>query len=421
MSDQKTIKDKAKIKFCTNNIKVDTPKIENEVKKEVKNDVKIEDIKALILKELVEKKHLKVTENSGIISEQMQREINREIKYEELTNKYNSDIFSQRIFMIICRIISSSKIAKQVNVSNPLYIVLVKIAKLLLMTEIDLIVLYIFLEKIGWKEIDALVKCYDIFSIFLNICITSKKKSSEFSETIISSIFKENHNLESQYRDFMNSNVIINNINLFDISIKDINEKQVELCKPFNINCKEEIIDYNFCVDQILSMSMPYSENRKNNSLNANINNTNMSIFDIKQETEKIERNKIFTVNNPNQTNFNQEILLRNFINYRNESLNNPFLNLTQKSNIDLNTDNLQARNYIDNISLIHNNDHYQNLFKNISNQNHVFSDLINSDSFLGKKRDEQELIKNYSTNSNLFNEHKQSLFFDYNNSSKII
>lgn len=419
MSDQKTNKDKAKIKFCTNNIKVDIPKIENEVNKEVKNDVKIEDIKALILKELVEKKHLKVTENNGVISEHIQREINREIKYEELTNKYNSDIFSQRIFMIICRIISSSKIAKQVNVSNPLYIVLVKIAKLLLMTEVDLIVFYIFLEKIGWKEIDTLVKCNDIFSVFLNICITSKKKSSESSETIISSIFKENHNLENQYRDFMNTNVMINNINLFDISIKDINEKQVQLCKPFNINCKEEIIDYNFCVDQILSMSMPYSENRKNNSLNANINNTNMSIFDIKQETDKIERNKIFTVNYPNQPNINQEILFRNFINYRNES--NPFINLTQKSNFELNADNLQSRNYIDNISLMQNNDLCQNLFKNISNQNHAFPDLINSESFLGKKRDEQELMKNYSTNSNLFNEHKQSLFFDYNNSSKFI
>lgn len=44
------------------------------------------------------------------------------------------------------------------------------------------------------------------------------------------------------------------------ISPRELNERFNLLNKPFNTYCKTNYIDYNFVVDQILQMSLPYSE-----------------------------------------------------------------------------------------------------------------------------------------------------------------
>lgn len=437
MSDQKTNRDKTKIKFATNNIKQETQRESTEEKQ----DINIEGIKAFVLKDLIDKKQMKISSlfNSNGASH---NSLLRDIKYEELTNKYNSEIFSHRIFMFICKIISNNKIAKTINILNPLYIVLVKISKLLLMTEIDLVVFSILVQKFGWKEIENLIKCNDIFSILLNFCIISKKKSSDSSEIIINSVFKENPSFEAQYKDFINLNVNKNDISMFDVSIKEINDKHVELSKPFNICCKEEIIDYNFCVDQILSMSMPYSENRKTNNMSTNHITSSMMYCDPKIENDRFEKGKIFYVNNPNQNLNNQnllsnEFLIKNIMMYRNESYkDNPFI-LKDTNHPILNRGNLMEDLLKLNPDCLQNkmsndfsgNYDFNMLLKNVSNQNHAFPEFMNNDSFLsnnnylGKKREELEMMKINSSHSNiLYNEHKNSnLFLDYGNSSKFI
>jgi hypothetical protein len=47
------------------------------------------------------------------------------------------------------------------------------------------------------------------------------------------------------------------------IAPREVHERFKLLNKPFNSYCKQNFIDHNFVVDQILQMSLPYSENNK--------------------------------------------------------------------------------------------------------------------------------------------------------------
>lgn len=53
--------------------------------------------------------------------------------------------------------------------------------------------------------------------------------------------------------------------NFLTITPRELNERYKILSRPFNTYCKQNYIDYNFVVDQILQMSLPYSEGRPTN------------------------------------------------------------------------------------------------------------------------------------------------------------
>jgi hypothetical protein len=53
--------------------------------------------------------------------------------------------------------------------------------------------------------------------------------------------------------------------NFLTITPRELNERYKVLSRPFNTYCKQNYIDYNFVVDQILQMSLPYSEGRPTN------------------------------------------------------------------------------------------------------------------------------------------------------------
>jgi len=50
--------------------------------------------------------------------------------------------------------------------------------------------------------------------------------------------------------------------NFMTITPRELNERFSILSRPFNTYCKQNYIDYNFAVDQILQMSLPYSEGK---------------------------------------------------------------------------------------------------------------------------------------------------------------
>jgi hypothetical protein len=50
--------------------------------------------------------------------------------------------------------------------------------------------------------------------------------------------------------------------NFMTITPRELNERYSILNRPFNTYCKQNYVDYNFAVDQILQMSLPYSEGR---------------------------------------------------------------------------------------------------------------------------------------------------------------
>jgi len=49
---------------------------------------------------------------------------------------------------------------------------------------------------------------------------------------------------------------------------KELNIRYNQLIKPSNPFCKTNFIDFNFVVDQILQMSLPYSDTKNNNNIN---------------------------------------------------------------------------------------------------------------------------------------------------------
>jgi hypothetical protein len=54
--------------------------------------------------------------------------------------------------------------------------------------------------------------------------------------------------------------------NVLSISPRDINTRFNQLIKPSNPFCKSNFIDFNFVVDQILQMSIPYNDTKVHNS-----------------------------------------------------------------------------------------------------------------------------------------------------------
>jgi hypothetical protein len=79
---------------------------------------------------------------------------------------------------------------------------------------------------------------------------------------IIEHISKKKKNIEDLFNSWLSSKK--DYYNLMTISPRELNDRFKLLSKPFNPFCKTNYIDYNFVVDQILQMSLPYSEGKQN-------------------------------------------------------------------------------------------------------------------------------------------------------------
>lgn len=79
------------------------------------------------------------------------------------------------------------------------------------------------------------------------------------------------------------------------ISPRELNERYNVLNKPFNTYCKTNYIDYNFVVDQILQMSLPYSEAKQNASQDYNkISISEPSVYDSNLKTGLHGHNQMY-------------------------------------------------------------------------------------------------------------------------------
>jgi len=98
------------------------------------------------------------------------------------------------------------------------------------------------------------------------------------------------------------------------ISPREVNQKFKSLSKPYNSFCKVNYIDYNFVVDQILQMSLPYSEAKQLNNYNqahAKVTTSEQASYD-----NSVKLNLKTSVNSPINLNKNS-IKLLNEINLK--------------------------------------------------------------------------------------------------------
>jgi hypothetical protein len=78
---------------------------------------------------------------------------------------------------------------------------------------------------------------------------------------IIEYLSKKKKNIEDQFNNWLS--IKKDYYNLMTITPRELNERYKQLSKSFNSYCKINYIDYNFIVDQILQMSLPYSEGKQ--------------------------------------------------------------------------------------------------------------------------------------------------------------
>ena len=107
-------------------------------------------------------------------------------------------------------------------------------------------------------------------------------------EYITEHISKKKKNIQDMFNDWLNMKS--NFRNQISIPPREVNERYKKLSKPFNSYCKTNYIDNNFIVDQILQMSLPYSDSRNQEEKHKN----SISDYTIMNNMNSVNVNSFF-------------------------------------------------------------------------------------------------------------------------------
>ena len=210
------------------------------------------------------------TNSNPLIQDEMEKEYNKRFLF------YEKEEFNCKIITVFFNFISLSTIIPN-SFKNNIYFLkeFLKIIIDLLMNEIDIVMMSLILDSIGWIKEGS-----DPWIYLYYICLLSKEKSSSnYSFLILEKILeKNNKGFQDSYNKWKNKINIKNKLD--QIKIIKTNERFRELMKPLNLNDNEsKIINYNELVNIILSSS---KKKKKLGSLkiidnDININNINSS------------------------------------------------------------------------------------------------------------------------------------------------
>jgi hypothetical protein len=93
---------------------------------------------------------------------------------------------------------------------------------------------------------------------------------------------------------------------MMTITPREVNDRFRLLNMPFNSYCKQNFIDFNFVVDQILQMSLPYSEGNKQlyehsvTSIDQISNQRDNTVSESQLQVPKIENSSLSNTNKIN-------------------------------------------------------------------------------------------------------------------------
>ena len=260
--------------------------------------------------------------------------------------------------------------------------IFISLTKELLLNEFELILLSLYLEYI---DISLFLDIFNMEESLLYLCYFIKKLSIDSNqlEPISSYLNKKYTNFDNNYEKWYKCNEKTINNKLFNYI--EINQRFKEYNEPFSIYCGDNYIDYNYIVDRILTMSLPYVDVKKENN-NNNITFHNNSLLSSNNENNNATSNN----NNNNSSNYKNN-------NYANNSyINNNYIN-SNKINVD--TDNYINNNnkqLIQPEPLINLNMQYKNnANSNINLKNESLNNLNNiSYNSLNSKSNNNLLIK---------------------------
>ena len=256
------------------------------------------------------------------------------------------------------------------------------IAKELFLNEYELILLSLYLENINLPLYNELFNFEDSL-LYLGFFIKKITLSEEELEPILYYLNKANENFKFNYERWYK--ILEKKLNELYFNHKEINQRFREYNQSFNEYCRNNYIDYNYIVDRILTMSLPYVDIKKekdnidnvDNLINTdNINNINNIHIDIKKD----EVNNLINNNNLNENNFNCGCGTNNDINEINKKIIEQNQNKL-KAELDFNNNNnniLYKNNITDPLANMKCHLNNLNNFNNISNLNTNISNLNN-------------------------------------------
>ena len=222
------------------------------------------------------------------------------------------------------------------------------LTKELLLNEYELILLSLYLEYI---DISLYYNIFNLEEALLYLCFFIKKITLDNYELdpILYHLNKKYENFENNYKKWYKINEK-KFIEKTGFQHKEINKRFREYNTPFNEYCCDNYIDYNYIVDRILTMSLPYvdikkdNNNNKDNNTNDNINNNDyLNKNNINNENNTKEVINQINNNTNNNTNVINFVTNKNFEDNKDKQINPSFM----KSELNINNNNKPNNNNI--------------------------------------------------------------------------
>ena len=264
-------------------------------------------------------KVLTQTENNSIL------ELSDNIYYAMLQS-YLKNGYTLNCVMLINKIIldvSKNHLEKYQNKYN-FNKLFVSLTKELLFNEYELILLSLYLEYID------LSLCLNIFSLeesllFLFFFVKKLTITVNQLEPINTYLIKKYENFNQNFNKWL----FINDQKINDkpyFNYIEVNKRFREYNSPFNVYCSYNYIDYNFIVDNILSMSLPYLDIKTETKKEKNNYIKDKCLFMDKIKTGSIEKNKVNKIINEsinNSSNYGEYCKNDNIMNKKNNNSKN--------------------------------------------------------------------------------------------------
>ena len=300
--------------------------------------------------------------------------------YNNKYRKYISEEFTSSIVNMIVLFINKSKSFPEKFQIEPNFIFqFINLLKHLLMNELEIALLTILLEKIGWT-----CRNYEHWTYFCILGIYSKQLAGreEESSLLIDLISKDNPEFTDIYTNWICDDEITYTIDEIEINVLLINERYKELTVPINSYCRKNFINYNGMADKIIKLSQPYGNASQGNQVEFNEKLiSNHGIIESKI--------KLFSTINSNfnvrysQNNFSYKYLKYNLLKKGNNEYNNNEYKeneniLNFKSKI-----SEEKKNNDYDMSLYNNSNYNLNLLKRGSSQISIKLDNFINDDFL--------------------------------------
>ena len=262
---------------------------------------------------------------------------NMDVLYQDMFQKYMKEGFTLVYTSFINKIILDMKRnhLEQYEGKFNFNKIFVSLSKDLLLNEFELILFSLYLEYI---DISSFLNYFSLENslLFLGFFVKKLTINKNELEAIISYLDKKYDNFGQNYENWLKI-IEEKNINKLYFNYLQINNRFKEYNAPFNAYCGENYIDYNYIVDKILTMSLPYVDVKKNNNNSKTNNNSILSTQNGNNKNIKAYNNNDENMNNKNINNhsFDNNKINLNQENYDKTNFNpEPLINIGIKPKI---------------------------------------------------------------------------------------